>query len=198
MVKRTESICTVLYYIYKYNFRIQLYTDLTKKYSIHIISILSNCFFLQKMFYQVEGKIEYAELETGRYVYGRARKPKLFWFYSWSRDSQHLIVSGSWYCQIQTTWLIMFFGDIHIFSINFCIFILIFNFIILISIIFSIFILIFTFYLFINLFNFNNNLILNILYILFIYYLFYLLFFNITLIIIFISWIYIFIWFFLI
>ena len=48
-------------------------------------------------------------LETGRYVFGRARKPRLFWFYFWRRDLRHSFVSGSWYYQIQTTWSIMFF-----------------------------------------------------------------------------------------
>ena len=50
-----------------------------------------------------------ARLETGRWVFGWARKPRLFWFNFWRRDLRHLFVSGSWYCQIQTTWLIMFF-----------------------------------------------------------------------------------------
>ena len=60
---------------------------------------------LKKMFNQDEGKIE-----TGRYVFGRARKPRLFWFHFLRQDSRHLFVSGCWYCQIQTTWLIMFIG----------------------------------------------------------------------------------------
>ena len=38
------------------------------------------------------------------YMFGRARKPRLFWFYLWRRDLRHFFVSGSWYCQIQTTW----------------------------------------------------------------------------------------------
>jgi len=50
-----------------------------------------------------------ARLETGRWVFGSTRKPRLFWFHFWRRDLRHLFVSGSWYCQIQTTWLIMFF-----------------------------------------------------------------------------------------
>ena len=29
--------------------------------------------------------------------------------YFWRRDLRHLFVSGSWYCQIQKTWLIFFF-----------------------------------------------------------------------------------------
>ena len=52
-----------------------------------------------------------ARLETGRWVFGSTRKPRLFWwFHFWRRDLRHLFVSGSWYCQIQTTWLIMFFS----------------------------------------------------------------------------------------
>ena len=51
-----------------------------------------------------------ARLETGRWVFGSTRKPRLFWFHFWLRDLRHLFVSGSWYCQIQTTWLIMFFN----------------------------------------------------------------------------------------
>ena len=51
-------------------------------------------------------------LETGRYVFGRARKLRVLWFYFWRRDLRHLFVSEFWYCQIQTTWLIMFFKEI--------------------------------------------------------------------------------------
>ena len=50
-----------------------------------------------------------ARLETGRWVFGWARKPRMFWFHFWRRDLRYFFVSGSWYCQIQTTWLIMFF-----------------------------------------------------------------------------------------
>ena len=42
--------------------------------------------------------------------FGRARKSRLFWFIIWRRNPRHLFVSGSWYCQIKTTRLIMFFS----------------------------------------------------------------------------------------
>ena len=41
-------------------------------------------------------------------VFGRAGKPRMLCFYFWSRDSRHLFVSDSWYCQIQRTRWIMF------------------------------------------------------------------------------------------
>ena len=50
-------------------------------------------------------------MHLANFVVGRARK-----FYFWRRDSRHLFVSDSWYCQIQSTRLIMFF--VLLFSTN--------------------------------------------------------------------------------
>ena len=62
----------------------------------------------KKMFNQDEGKIEYA-VGNRRYVFVRARKPRLVLFYFCRLDSRYLFVSDSWNCLIQTTRLIMFF-----------------------------------------------------------------------------------------
>ena len=80
---------------------------------IHVfVSLITNfiSFIQKKIFNQDEGKIECVVGNREMGVFGRARQPRLIWFHFWRRDLRYLFVSGSWYCQIQTTWLIMFFG----------------------------------------------------------------------------------------
>ena len=61
------------------------------------------------MFYQDEEKIECAlgNRDFGFLAGQESRQACCFYF--WCRDSQHLFVSDTWYCQI--TRLIMFFGN---------------------------------------------------------------------------------------
>ena len=63
----------------------------------------------KKMFYQDEEKIECAlgNRDFGFLAGQESRKASCFSF--WCRDLRHLFVSDSWYCQIRTTRLIMFF-----------------------------------------------------------------------------------------
>ena len=50
-----------------------------------------------------------ARLETRRYIFCQGKKAAIALILFLGRDSRYLFVSGSWYCQIQTTKLIKFF-----------------------------------------------------------------------------------------
>ena len=85
----------------------RLYSDMKKT-----INCLNPCTFkTQRRCLNKMKKRWNARLETGRWVFGSARKQRLFWFHFWRRNLRYLFVFGSWYCQIQTTWLIMFFAN---------------------------------------------------------------------------------------
>ena len=67
-------------------------------------------------------KIYNLHLATEAWVFWQGKKAdNVVFFYYWRQDSHKLFVSDSWYCQIQTSRLIMFFDILFLIWIFSCI-----------------------------------------------------------------------------